>query len=235
MLINNSAVLLINKPYKWTSFDVIGKLRGLLKYHFGKDYKVGHAGTLDPLATGLLIVCVGRETKNIDKYQGMEKEYTGTFFLGATTPCFDKEQAVDKVFPVDHISPEMIYAAAKELSGTYKQMPPVFSAKKIDGKRAYELARAGKEVLVQPKEITISVFEITGIELPLVSFRIVCSKGTYVRSLARDFGVKLGSGAYLDSLCRTRIGPFLLGDARELENIEKELKPLFSKQDIQKK
>lgn len=202
------AVLLFDKPLRWTSFDLVKKVRGITRVK-----KVGHAGTLDPLATGLLIICTGKKTKEIDTFQAQIKEYTGTFFIGATTPCYDMEQPVDKVYETAHITEEMIRETAKQFTGYIDQTPPPHSAVKIDGKRAYDLARAGKEVAVKSRTIEIETFEITGIALPVVSFRVVCSKGTYIRSLAHDFGKALGSGAYLSSLVRTRIGEFRLDDA----------------------
>lgn len=202
------AVLLFDKPLRWTSFDLVKKVRGITRVK-----KVGHAGTLDPLATGLLIICTGKKTKEIDTFQAQIKEYTGTFFIGATTPCYDMEQPVDKVYESAHITEEMIRETAKQFTGSIDQTPPPHSAVKIDGKRAYDLARAGKEVAVKSRTIEIETFEITGIALPMVSFRVVCSKGTYIRSLAHDFGKALGSGAYLSSLVRTRIGEFRLDDA----------------------
>lgn len=205
-------LLLINKPLRWTSFDVVKKVRGM-----SKAKKVGHAGTLDPLATGLLILCTGKMTKQIDEYQAQEKEYTGTFTLGVTTPCYDREQEEDATFPTDHINESAILEAAKAFTGTILQMPPPHSAIKIGGKKAYELARKGKTVDIKPRSIEISVFEITDIQMPTITFRVVCSKGTYIRSLAHDFGKFLHSGACLDSLCRTRIGNFLIADARSME------------------
>lgn len=202
------AVLLFDKPLRWTSFDLVKKVRGITRVK-----KVGHAGTLDPLATGLLIICTGKKTKEIDTFQAQIKEYTGTFFIGATTPCYDMEQPVDKVYETAHITEEMIRETAKQFIGSIDQIPPPHSAVKVDGKRAYDLARAGKEVAVKSRTIEIETFEITGIALPVVSFRVVCSKGTYIRSLAHDFGKALGSGAYLSSLVRTRIGEFRLDDA----------------------
>lgn len=202
------AVLLFDKPLRWTSFDLVKKVRGITRVK-----KVGHAGTLDPLATGLLIICTGKKTKEIDTFQAQIKEYTGTFFIGATTPCYDMEQPVDKVYETAHITEEMIRETAKQFTGSINQTPPPHSAVKVDGKRAYDLARAGKEVAVKSRTIEIETFEITGIALPVVSFRVVCSKGTYIRSLAHDFGKALGSGAYLSSLVRTRIGEFRLDDA----------------------
>ncbi|HEX7412132.1 MAG TPA: tRNA pseudouridine(55) synthase TruB [Bacteroidales bacterium] len=210
-------VVLINKPLTWTSFDVVNSFRYCIKSKlgFGK-LKVGHAGTLDPLATGLLIICTGPFTKKIEEFTEYDKEYTGTFVLGATTASFDMEKPVDQVFPIGHITEELLMAAARQLTGILKQVPPVFSAVKIDGKHAYEYARKEKELLMPPKEVTISEFEITRIALPEVDFRIVCSKGTYIRALARDFGLAANSGAYLSVLCRTRVGPYLLSDSWEM-------------------
>ena len=210
-------VVLINKPLTWTSFDVVNNFRYFIKSSlgFGK-LKVGHAGTLDPLATGLLIICTGPFTKKIVEFTEYDKEYTGTFEMGATTASFDMEKPVDEIFPTDHISEEILQAAAKSLTGTIQQVPPVFSAVKIDGKHAYEYARKDKALIMPAKEVTISEFEITRIALPEVDFRIVCSKGTYIRALARDFGLASGSGAYLSALCRTRVGPYLLSDSWEM-------------------
>jgi tRNA pseudouridine55 synthase len=217
-------IVLIDKPYKWTSFDVVNRIRALLKKQLKKkNLKVGHAGTLDPLATGLLIVCTGAMTKKADEYQAYEKEYTGTFTLGATTPSYDLETEVTGGFPTNHINEALIKQAARKLSGTYHQTPPIFSAIKIDGERAYEKARRGEAAHIKSKEITISEFEITAIRMPEVDFRIVCSKGTYIRSLANDFGKELQSGAYLSSLCRTRIGTFNLVDAITIDDFKKDL------------
>lgn len=224
-------VLLIDKPLTWTSFQVVNKMKYTIKNHpslqlDGKRIqpKIGHAGTLDPLATGLLIVCTGKQTKNIEQYQAQEKEYTGTFYLGATTPCFDLEKEIDAYYPTEHISEELLKDKAAQFVGTQQQTPPLFSAIKIDGKRAYDIARAGKTAEIKPKEITISTFEITRIALPEVDFRVVCSKGTYIRSLARDFGLALKSGAHLTALCRTRIGEYRLEDALTLTEFEKNVK-----------
>ncbi len=213
-------VLLIDKPYTWSSFQAVNKLKYAIKNHpsFIVDGvkvkpKIGHAGTLDPLATGLLIVCTGKKTKIIESLMGMEKEYTGTFLLGATTPCYDLEKEVDKTFPTEHITLEAIQQTAKDFTGIQQQVPPIFSAVMINGKRAYEMARAGEEVEMKSREIEIKEFEITSVNMPSVSFRIVCSKGTYIRSIARDFGLALNSGAHLTALCRTRIGDFKLQDA----------------------
>lgn len=207
-------VLLINKPREWTSFDVVNKLRYKLKIK-----KIGHAGTLDPLATGLLIICTGKMTKRIEEFMGMEKEYTGAFTLGSTTPSHDLETAVVKVTDVDHVTEKMIHDAALQFKGTISQVPPAHSAIKVGGKRSYELARKGKETELKPREVEVKEFEITGINLPDVHFRIVCSKGTYIRSLARDFGEQLKTGAYLSALCRTRIGSFYLKDALQIDEV----------------
>ncbi len=221
-------VILINKPFTWTSFQVVNKMKYLIKHHpslmiDGKrvESKIGHAGTLDPLATGLLIVCTGKQTKNIEQYQAQEKEYTGTFHLGATTPCYDLEKEIDAYFPTGHITKELINAAAKQFIGKIQQTPPLFSAIKIGGKRAYDIAREGKTAEMKPKEITITEFEITRIAMPEVDFRVVCSKGTYIRSLAFDFGLALNSGAHLTALCRTRIGSYKLEDSMSIEAFEK--------------
>lgn len=204
-------IILFDKPYRWTSFDVVNYVKK------ATGFKVGHAGTLDPLATGLLILCTGRKTKEIAQYQALEKEYTGTFVLGATTPCYDLEKEPDTFFPVNHITEEKIEAAARSLTGEQDQVPPLFSAKKVDGKRAYEMAREGSDHELRSNRITVYEFEITRIEMPEVDFRITCSKGTYIRSVARDFGLKLESGAYLKALRRTRIGDFRVENAFTLE------------------
>ena len=224
-------VILINKPLTWTSFQVVNKMKYLIKNHpslllDGKRVqpKIGHAGTLDPLATGLLIVCTGKQTKSIETYQAQEKEYTGTFYIGATTPCYDLEKEIDAHYPTGHISEQLIYSVANQFVGTQKQIPPLFSAIKIDGKRAYDIARSGATAEIKPKEITISTFEITRIALPEVDFRVICSKGTYIRSLARDFGQALNSGAHLTALCRTRIGAYQLNNALTLTEFEKKVK-----------
>jgi tRNA pseudouridine55 synthase len=211
-------VLLMNKPLKWTSFDVISKLRGIFKIK-----KIGHAGTLDPLATGLLIVCTGKFTKKINEYMGMEKEYTGTITLGATTPTYDLESEPENFTPVDGLTEDQIRAATLPFTGAILQTPPAHSAIKMGGKRVYELARAGQEVKMQPRPVTISIFEITRIALPEVDFRVVCSTGTYIRSLAHDFGATLGAGGYLSALCRTRIGEFWVKDARSVEDWKEEM------------
>lgn len=207
-------VLLINKPREWTSFDVVNKLRYKLKIK-----KIGHAGTLDPLATGLLIICTGKMTKRIEEFMGMEKEYTGTFVLGSTTPSHDLETAITKITDVDHVTEQMIQDVARSFKGVISQVPPAHSAIKIGGKRSYELARKGKEAELKPREVEVKEFEITGINLPEVHFRVVCSKGTYIRSLARDFGEQLKTGAYLSALCRTRIGSHELKDAHQIDEV----------------
>ena len=214
-------VLLINKPLKWTSFDVVKKTRNLLRYHFKvKKIKVGHAGTLDPLASGLLVVCTGEFTKRINEFQGQEKEYRGTFSLGATTPSYDLETEVDAIFPSAHIKDEDIHAATKKFIGSINQFPPVFSALKKNGERLYEKARRGELIQIDARQVHIHEFEITRIELPEIDFRVVCSKGTYIRSLAHDFGKALNSGAYLSVLCRTRIGNFHLNQAIDTETLK---------------
>lgn len=224
-------VLLIDKPYTWSSFQAVNKIKHTLKHHpslivegVKVKPKVGHAGTLDPLATGLLIVCTGKKTKTINDLMGMEKEYTGTFLLGATTPCYDLEKEIDKTYPTEHITLEAIKQAAIDFTGTQQQVPPIFSALMINGKRAYELARAGEEVEMKSREIEIKEFEITNVTLPTVSFRIVCSKGTYIRSIARDFGLALNSGAHLTKLCRIRIGDFKLEVAVTPQEFSERLK-----------
>jgi len=212
-------VFLINKPLEWTSFDVVKKVRNALRIK-----KVGHAGTLDPLASGLLIVCAGKMTKQIDTFMGQEKEYTGTFVIGATTDSFDLEQPVIPVADPSAITLEQVVESAKKLTGDILQIPPMHSAIKVDGKRVYESARKGKTIKLEPRPVTVSEFEIVKFENACVHFRIVCSKGTYIRSLARDLGELLGVGAYMSSLCRTRIGDFHLSDAKELSQLVEEIK-----------
>ncbi len=207
-------IILVNKPYRWTSFDVVSKIRNLSKMK-----KVGHSGTLDPLATGLLVICTGMYTKTIDTIQGKEKEYFGSLVLGATTPSYDLETEVDNRYPTEHITEKMILDNCSLFTGRIQQVAPAHSAKKINGKRAYELAREGLEVIIQPREVEITVFEIIKIEMPRVDFRVVCSKGTYIRSLAFDFGKSLGSGAYLSALLRSRIGEFKIEDAHTIDQL----------------
>ncbi len=208
-------VLLINKPFRWTSFDAVRKIRNLIRIK-----KVGHAGTLDPLATGLLIICTGKFTKKINEYMAQEKEYTGTICLGSTTPTYDLESEPEHFKKVDHISNEELKSIAKTFTGEIQQVPPIHSAIKKDGKRVYELARRGMDVKLEPRPVTIYEFEIVKAELPVVEFRVVCSTGTYIRSLANDFGAALGCGGYLGGLCRTRIGSFHLKDAMNIEQFE---------------
>ena len=207
-------VLLIDKPLTWTSFQAVNKLRWEIRHAFDiKKIKVGHAGTLDPLATGLLVICTGKMTKQINIFQGQEKEYTGTFTLGGTTPSFDLETEVNETFPTAHITDELIHATTQQFIGQINQFPPVFSAIKKDGKRLYEFARAGEEVEIKSRQVEITEFEITQINALELHFRVVCSKGTYIRSLANDFGKALNSGAHLSSLRRTRIGDFKVENA----------------------
>lgn len=208
-------VILMNKPFGWTSFDAVKKVR-----HLTRVLKVGHAGTLDPLATGLLIICTGKFTKKISDYMGMDKEYTGSFTLGATTATFDKEGVPENMQSIKGLTNEKLLAATEAFKGNIMQVPPIHSAIKKDGKRLYELARKGVDVIAEPRAVTINEFEITRIELPEVFFRVVCSTGTYIRSLANDYGAELGCGAYLSSLCRTKIGGFKLDDAYTPETFE---------------
>jgi tRNA pseudouridine55 synthase len=205
-------VLLINKPLQWTSFDVVRKIRNLTK-----TKKVGHAGTLDPLATGLLIVCTGKFTKRINDFMAQEKEYTGSFTIGATTPTYDLESEPENLKDISSINSELIFLATKKFIGEIFQIPPIHSAIKKGGRRVYELARKGIEVKLEPRKVTIKEFEITNIELPQIKFRVVCTTGTYIRSLANDFGAELGCGAYLSSLCRTRIGEFSVTNSMTME------------------
>ena len=206
-------VLLIDKPLNWTSFQVVNKIRWHIRKKFNiKKIKVGHAGTLDPLATGLLILCTGKFTKKIEIYQGQIKEYIGEITLGATTPSYDLETEIDKTYSIDHISKELIHENTKRFIGEIDQKPPIFSAIKKEGRRLYELARAGETTEIKTRKITISEFEITKLDLPRIEFRVVCSKGTYIRSLAYDFGQALNSGAHLSKLRRTKIGDFKVID-----------------------
>ncbi|MCF6296300.1 MAG: tRNA pseudouridine(55) synthase TruB [Flavobacteriaceae bacterium] len=217
-------VLLIDKPLHWTSFQVVNKLRWAIKKAFNlKKIKVGHAGTLDPLATGLLVICTGKMTKQIDTFQAQTKEYTGTIVLGSTTPSYDLETKIDNTFSTQHITEGLIHETTKQFIGEIAQFPPIFSAIKKDGKRLYEFARAGKNVEIKSRNITINTFEITRIALPEVDFRVVCSKGTYIRSLAHDFGKALNSGGHLSVLQRTKIGDFDVNDSLSIEKFIKSL------------
>ena len=212
-------VILIDKALHWTSFDVVRKIRNRIGIK-----KVGHAGTLDPLATGLLIICTGKFTKKINDYMAQEKEYTGTITLGAVTPTYDLESTPQDIKDPGQLTAVQIHAATKHFTGEIQQVPPVYSAIKKDGVAMYELARRGIEVELKPRRITISVFEIIAIQLPVVHFKVVCSTGTYIRSLANDFGIALGCGGYLSELRRTRIGPLLVSDARCVDELLKGLK-----------
>lgn len=246
------AIIAIDKPVGWTSFQVVNKLKWHIRHLTGiKKFKIGHAGTLDPLASGLLLVCVGRATKQIDQLQAGVKEYSGTMVLGATTPCYDLERAIDTFYPYEHITPETIEKACQQFVGEIEQVPPIFSAVKVDGQRAYQSARDGEEIAIAPKKITIYKFKITSMTsststtssncpttknsqkhlyrnpqgivpegLPLLDFHVTCSKGTYIRSLARDMGEALGSGAFLSALRRERIGDYHVESAIKLEDIE---------------
>jgi tRNA pseudouridine55 synthase len=217
-------ILLFDKPLYWTSFDLVNKIKGVLKNRLGlKKLKVGHAGTLDPLATGLMIVCTGKETRNIDKYQAEFKEYRAIITLGATTPSFDLETGVDSTYPTEHITLSSVERVLNGLVGKSMQQPPDYSARFVNGKRAYTLARKGETVELPRREIEIRSVELIRFELPVVEFIVICSKGTYVRSLARDIGTSLGSGAYLSGLVRTAIGNFLLRDAIKIEEFERNL------------
>lgn len=209
-------VILLDKPLHWTSFDVIRKLRSILQIK-----KIGHAGTLDPLATGLLIVCTGKFTKKINEYMAQEKEYTGSFTLGAVTPTYDLESQPEQQKDFSFVTEQLLKQTTHQFIGEIEQLPPVYSAIKKDGVALYELARRGVDVKLEPRKVTITSFEITGIQLPVVEFKVVCSTGTYIRSLANDFGEKLGCGAYLSSLCRTRIGEFTLDGSVTMEDFEK--------------
>ena len=216
-------VLLLDKPIGWTSFNMVQKVR-----HLTKVAKVGHAGTLDPLATGLLIICTGKFTKRINTYMGMTKEYTGSMVIGATTPTYDLESEPENFKTIDHIIEEQIKDATRQFIGEILQMPPQHSAIKKDGKRLYESARQGIEVKVDPRPITIESFEITHIQLPQIDFKVVCSTGTYIRSLVKDFGDALGVGAYMSALRRTKIGAFNVDDAMQWENLQKDIEQLLA-------
>ena len=218
--------LLIDKPLEWTSFDVVNKLKFAIRI---KKLKIGHAGTLDPLATGLLIICTGKKTKTINDIQAQSKWYEGEFTLGATTPSYDMETEVDDTYPINHITEALLHEKALTFTGQLSQVPPIFSAVSVNGERAYNKARRGESVELKPREITIHSFKITSINLPKVTFEVCCTKGTYIRSLANDFGKALGSGAYLSQLRRTGIGEYKVDDAFELTELVDHLKSLQSK------
>ena len=220
----NCQVLLIYKHLEWTSFQAVNKIRWHIKQKFGlKKIKVGHAGTLDPLATGLLIICTGKENKNIATYQGQIKEYTGTFTVGATTPSYDLETTINERFAINHITGELLTKATQKFIGEIDQKPPIFSAIKKDGKRLYELARKGETTEIAARKVSIYEFELTKTIVPEIDFRVVCSKGTYIRALANDFGLALNSGAHLSSLRRTKIGKFSVDNSLSIDNFIKKL------------
>lgn len=222
----NGQILLIDKPLHWTSFQAVNKMKWVLKSKLGlKKIKIGHAGTLDPLASGLLLVCTGKFTKRIPELQGQIKEYTGTFHIGATTPSYDLETEIDQIFPTAHVTEELIHETTKQFLGEIDQKPPIFSAIKKDGKRLYEHARAGETVEIPFRKTTVHEFEITRIALPEIDFRIVCSKGTYIRSMAYDFGKALNSGAHLVVLRRTKIGDYSVENAMDVTLFEDSVVP----------
>ncbi|WP_405350772.1 tRNA pseudouridine(55) synthase TruB [Nonlabens sp. Asnod3-H03] len=222
-------VLLIDKPLGWSSFQVVNKIRWLIKQEYGiKKIKVGHAGTLDPLASGLLIICTGKETKNIHVYQAQEKEYTGTITLGATTPSYDLETEIDNRFPLNDITEELLVKTTSQFTGDIMQKPPIYSAIKKDGKRLYELARAGETTEIKERQVNVQAFELTKIKLPKVDFRIECSKGTYIRSMAHDYGKALNNGGHLSALRRTAIGNYRVENSMTLEEFEADFKNIES-------
>ena len=218
----NGKVLLIDKPLEWTSFDVVNFLRSFIRKIYNiKKLKVGHAGTLDPLATGLLIICTGKKTKEIDNYQGMDKVYVGSMHFGATTPSFDRETEIDNEFGISDITPEFLQEATKQFVGEIEQFPPAYSAIKVEGKRAYNLARKNKEVKLKSRKVTINEFTLLNIDLPRIDFAVSCTKGTYIRSLVNDFGKALNNGAYLKQLRRTQIGDYNVYDSLTLDEFRK--------------
>lgn len=221
----NGQLLLLDKPLRWTSFQVVNKVRWLIKRQYGfKKLKVGHAGTLDPLATGLLLIAVGRKyTKRIQEFQGLEKVYTGTFTFGATTPSYDLESEINETFPIDHLDKNRLKMGKELFLGEIKQYPPIFSALKKDGKRLYDYARKGEAVRPDPRWVHVYDFELTRVALPEVDFRVVCGKGTYIRSLARDFGRAVDSGAHLSALRRQRIGNYSVENAFSLEGFRRQI------------
>lgn len=217
-------ILYFNKPLTWTSFNLVNRVRGVLSRHLGvKKLKVGHAGTLDPLATGVMILCTGKATKQIESFQYQTKEYIATLMLGATTPSFDLEKEIDATYPTEHITEELVRNTLQQFVGTIEQIPPTFSAVKIDGKRAYQYAREGMDVEIKPKTLVIDEIELLNCSLPSITIRVVCSKGTYIRALARDIGIALQSGAHLTALQRTRIGTITLEQCLEYEDFVQQL------------
>lgn len=217
----NGEILCFDKPLEWTSFDLVNKVRYMIKRRLGvKKFKIGHAGTLDPLATGVLIVCTGKATKRIEEFQYQTKEYVATLRLGATTPSFDLEQEIDAEYPTEHITREMVEETLKTFLGEIQQIPPVYSAVKVNGKRAYDYARKGNEVELKPKLLVIDEIELLDCQLPYITIRVVCSKGTYIRALARDIGTALNSGAHLTSLRRTRVGDVTVENCISLEQFQ---------------
>lgn len=226
-------LLLVDKPKGWTSFDVVNKVRWAIRKHLGiKKIKVGHAGTLDPMATGMLNICTGKWTKRLQELQGMDKTYTGTITLGGTTASYDAEEPVDEIFPTEHITEAMILDAAASLTGDLQQLPPMFSAIKVDGQPLYKKARKGIMVEVKPRPVTVHEFRITRVALPEVDFVISCSKGTYIRSLAYDMGKELDSGGYLTALRRTVVGPYTEAEMWDLEKLLEEIPPAEGKKDV---
>lgn len=224
-------VLFFNKPIEWTSFDLVAKIRVKITRHLKlKKIKVGHAGTLDPLATGVMIICTGKATKRIEEFQYQTKEYIATIHIGATTPSFDLETPIDKEYETHHISRQLVEDTLKKFTGKIEQIPPVFSACKINGERAYDLARNGINVELKPKELVIDEIELLDYDFPQIKVRIVCSKGTYIRALARDIGIALNSGAHLTGLIRTRIGNITLDQCKNIEDIDKIIQNASEKQ-----
>ena len=231
MNIKEGEVFFVNKPLDWTSFNLVNKIRWKIQKTMRiKNIKVGHAGTLDPLATGVMIICTGRATRRIEEFQYQTKEYIATLELGATTPCFDKELAIDFTYPFEHITAELVNMVIPTFTGEIWQVPPVYSAVKVDGKRAYDYAREGKEVELKPKLLVIDEIEVMSFEPPMLTIRVVCSKGTYIRALARDIGQALGSGAHLASLCRTRIGDVRVEDCEDVATLVNRIEEELSKQ-----
>ena len=223
----NGQVILVDKEIGWTSFDVVNKLRVSLRNYLGiKKIKVGHTGTLDPLASGLIMVCTGKATKQIESFLGLDKEYVAELTLGATTPSFDLESEINQTFTYNHVTRDLLDEKLKKFNGEIEQTPPIFSAKQINGKRAYEFARQGETVELKKNRVTIYETEILNFELPLINMKILCSKGTYIRSIANDLGEALGTGAYLSGLRRTKIGDFNVKDAEKITDFLKKLKPL---------